>query len=64
MKVLVIEDNESFSLMFCAALHEAGHEVVAALMPGAFKKLPNCRGTMIKNQPMADILAAVAAALL
>lgn len=27
MKVLVIEDNESFSLMLCAALREAGHEV-------------------------------------
>ncbi|MGD9643712.1 MAG: PleD family two-component system response regulator [Elusimicrobiales bacterium] len=120
MKVLVIEDNESFSLVLCAALREAGHEVDAALsgkegvkaalvcrpdlvlldyelgdmtgydvvlglkcmrataatpfillssladdplMTGAFKKLPNCRGTMIKNQPMADILVAVATAL-
>jgi CheY-like chemotaxis protein len=31
MKILVIEDNESFSLMLCAALREAGYEVDSAL---------------------------------
>ena len=31
MKILVIEDNESFSLMLCTALREAGYEVDSAL---------------------------------
>jgi len=31
MKILVIEDNENFSLLLCAALREAGYEVDSAL---------------------------------
>jgi len=120
MKILVIEDNESFSLMLCASLREAGYEVDSALsgkagiktavyylpdlilldynlgdmtgydvamalkymrntasMPfillssvgddqlivASFKKQANCRGTMVKNNPVTEILAAVSAAL-
>ncbi|PKM98901.1 MAG: hypothetical protein CVU79_01230 [Elusimicrobia bacterium HGW-Elusimicrobia-3] len=120
MKILVIEDNEAFSLMLCDALREAGYEVGSAssgkqgvksalsflpdlilldyqlgdmtgydaalgircmrataatpfillssladdqLLVSAFKKLPNCRAALVKNQPLGVILAAVKAVL-
>lgn len=116
MKILVVEDNESFSLMLCDALREAGFEVGAALsgkegvksalsfspdlvlldyqlgdMTGydvavglrcmrvtastpfillssladdpllttSFKKMPNCRGALVKSQPLSEIVALV-----
>ncbi len=115
-RILVIEDNETFSLMLCGVLCEAGFEIGSALsgkegvksalsflpdlilldydlgdMTGydaalcircmratagipfillssladdplllaAFKKLPNCRAALVKNQPVSEILAAV-----
>lgn len=116
MKILVIEDNETFSLMLCDALREAGYEVGSAssgkqgvksalaflpdlilldyqlgdmtgydaalgircmrataatpfillssladdpLLVSTFKKLPNCRAALVKNQPLSEVLAAV-----
>jgi len=39
MKILVIEDNENFALMLCAALREAGYEADSALSGRAGVKM-------------------------
>lgn len=121
MKILLIEDNETFSAMLCAALQEAGHEAGAALsgkeglkkalsfgpdlilldynlgdmngydvamnlkymkataeipflllssmaddplLAGAFGKIRNCRGALVKSLPTEEILSLLSAALL
>lgn len=120
MKILVVEDNESFSLMLCSALREAGFEVASALsgkegiksalfflpdlilmdyqlgdmtgydaaiaikcmratastpfillssladdplLTAAFKKMPSCRGALVKSRPFSEIVDFVHAVL-